>query len=174
MSDTAIEIRAGAGDGNGQAKGDGGGGPAPRPVVTPEAVAAADGSLAARLRAKREELARRTKRLRVPPDDVWNGELVLVVKAIRLRDNMSNVALITEATEQLLILDPDSGEFEPVAGGWEGIGELMGVSGAGEKVTLGEIVTAVCSTADVAGRLAEQVLSFILGRESKIEQALGE
>lgn len=159
MTEPAIQLRAPAPD---------------EPVVTPDAIAEAEGTLAARLRAKRDELQQRTKRLKVPPDDVWNGELVLVAKPVRLRDNMSNVALISEATEQLLILNADTGEYEPVEDGWEGIGQLMGVSGAGEKVTIGEIITAVCSSADVAGRLAENILSFILGRQSQIEQALGE
>lgn len=141
-------------------------------VVTPAHEATQKGTAAARLRAKAQELRQRTKRFDVPPDDVWGGELVLVAHPVEIKSNMPNVKLIFDATERLELLDPDTGQFEEIQDGWFGVGRLMGLTG--DEVTAGQIITAVCSSKEVVGGLAEQVLAFIMGRQSQIEQALGE
>lgn len=143
----------------------------PSDVVDAEQVAEAEGSLAARLRAKQEKLKNRTKRFFVPPDDVWEGELVLVAKPIKLRANMPVRALVVEATHHLEMLNEETGQYETIEDGWEGIARLMGLK---QQISLGEIAQAVCGSPDVLAAFSEQIVAFIVGRQSQIEQALGE
>ena len=140
--------------------------------VTPDDTAKATGSLTARLEAKKQLLESRTKRIPVPPDDVWAGELMLICKPVPIRTNMPFAALVEQATVGLEILNPDTGAFDPVEDGWVGIGRLMGIDT--RRVSVGQVITAVCSSREVLAGLAEQILAFITGRQSTVEQALGE
>lgn len=136
----------------------------------PEQVAAAtDGSLAARLRAKHAEIQQGTETFDVPG---WDGDLVVKAKVLRdrkrLAEGISNEALVVEATEQVLYRD-DDGELRDI-GGWKGVGEIMGLTG----VTLGQVVRAVLDNPLRLDGFAEQLISWMMGRRSRIEQVLGE
>lgn len=144
-------------------------------------------SLAARMQARAAQLKARTKPMEVPPHDVWSGELVAVMKAVPIKHGQTFASLIVEATDHLMAYDPDAGDFRREEdgtftadstgswrrlSGWGEIGELMGL--VGDRVTLGQIVTAVCGSEDVLGGFAETVIAFIMGRQSAIERFLGE
>lgn len=143
----------------------------PATHVGPDDVAEVDGSLAARLRARSEKLRERTQRIPVPPDDVWNGDLVLVIKPAKVKDRMSKAALIADATDHLEFRT-ETGQFETIPDGWVGVGRLMGVDDG--AVTVGQIITQVCSSQEVVGALGNDVLEFIFGRAVAAEQELGE
>lgn len=137
---------------------------------TPEQAAEVDGSLAARVEAHAQKLGRRTKRIAVPPDDVWEGQLVVVVRPAKVEGNMPYVKLIADATDHLELLDDRTGRWDRVDG-WAELGAIMGVTG----VSVGQIIKTVCDRSDeIVNGLGEQVLAFIMGRQSLIEQALGE
>lgn len=160
-------------------------------VVSEEQGALADGessSLAARMRAKAAQLQQRTKAIRVPPDDVWNGSLVAIIRPVTVKPGTRFEALVVEATDHLFVADEgggwtrdeDSGEFEQASDGgewrwldsWADVGELMGV--AGEGVSLGRMVVAVCGSRDVLAGFAESVMAFSMGRRGALERVLGE
>jgi hypothetical protein len=139
---------------------------------TADQVAEAEGSIAARVQAKAQKLGRRTKRIPVPPDDVWEGELMLIVHPVKVQGNMRYAKLIADATDHLELLDSRTGEWDRVDG-WAELGGIMGL--ADGAVTVGQIILAVCdSSQEVVNGLGEQVMAFIMGRQSIIEQALGE
>lgn len=184
MSTDPLTITQGAGEGAGAPPApDLGGQPLEPPAsldeVSAEQVAQFEGSTAARLRAKTAELENRTKQFDVPPEDVWNGELVLLAKPCKLRQGQTGLQLIAECTADVLVMD--GGALRPVAevagsgglSGWEGVGRLMGV-GEAEKVSVGQIITKVCSSDDVVGAWGDKLVGWILGRRSAIERALGE
>jgi hypothetical protein len=134
--------------------------------------AAFDGSLAATMRARAERLAKRTKEFSVPPWDVWGNDLVMVAQPVRLREGMSYVQLIIDATAKVLYRDDATGDLQEIPDGWAGVAKIMGL---GENVTLGQVVKRVCGSEEALGvGLAEPVMAFIVGRRSQIEQALGE
>ena len=141
------------------------------PAPTPESVAdAVDGSLAARLRAKHAEIKKGTEQFDVPG---WDGDLVVEVRALRdrkkLAAGMRNEELILDATTSVLFRDED-GELKDI-GGWGGVGRIMGLTGDG--VTLGAIVRAVLDNPLRLDGFAEQLIAWMMGRQSAIEQALG-
>lgn len=154
----------------------------------PEAVSeATDGSAAGRLRAKQAELSRSTKEFGLPGwfnTETGNYDLVLVPKSIsdrkRLAAGMTNEQLIVAATARILERT-DDGELVEIEGCWAGVGAALGITG---DVTLGKIVRTTLAIVDEAGEvveaplrvdgLAEQLIAWMMGRRSQIEQALGE
>jgi hypothetical protein len=130
---------------------------------------AADGSLAGRLRAVLTDEGERTREFPVPGRD----GLVLVARAVRDRKQidagMSNARLILEATDRLLLRDEDGGT-ETIEGGWQGVADIMGAS----EESLGRVVTAVLDNPLRLDGFAEQLITWMMGRRSQIEQLLGE
>jgi hypothetical protein len=138
---------------------------------SPEEIAdATNGSLAARMRAKHEEIKKSAKQFPVPG---WDGDLVIVARVLRDRKKLSagltNEQLIVEVTTQVLYRD-EEGELKD-CGGWQGVGKLMGVSG---DFTLGQIVRAVLDNPLRLDAFAETVIAWVAGRQSVIERVLGE
>lgn len=146
------------------------------PAVTPDVVAAFGGTTAARMRAKHSQLRARTREFPMPPADVWGDDLVLVAKPVKIEDGMTNVEVIAEATTEIR-LRGDDGQLRAVPEDWAGLGRLMGVVSDdpdGPPVSVGQIITAVCSSREIVGALADDIIAFTLGRRSRIAQALGE
>jgi hypothetical protein len=150
--------------------------------ITPEHEAHDVGTVAARMRAKRDELRHRSKDFPVPPEDVWGGDLVLRARAADVRAGMTNVGFVGEATAAMLVRD-EKGELRPVEDvpgsggtpGWAGVGRLMGIvtDANASGVSEGDVILAVCSSSAIVGALADTLVAWVLGRKGLIEQALG-
>lgn len=149
--------------------------PVERPVAavgpTSEQVAdAVDGSLAARLRAKAQEAQQHsTKQFDVPG---WDGDLVLVARLIRDRkriaQNIRNEQFIVEATSDVLFRD-DQGELQSL-GGWQGVAKAMQLPDA----TLGQVVRTVLDNPIRLDAFTNDLVTWMAGRRSDLEQLLGE
>jgi hypothetical protein len=102
----------------------------------------------------------------------WDGDLVLVAKVVRdrkqLAAGMTNEQLVVEATTQVLYRD-DDGELQDI-GGWQAVGEIMGLS----NFTLGQVIRGVLDNPLRLDGFAETLISWMMGRRSAVEAALGE
>lgn len=133
-----------------------------------EVAAATNGSIAARMRAKHAEIKKGTERFDVPG---WDGDLVIVVTALRDRkqiaSGLTNEQLIVESTTQVLYRD-DDGELQDI-GGWKGVGETMGLT----NFTLGQVIRAVLDNPLRLDGFAEKIVAWMAGRQSALEAVLG-
>jgi hypothetical protein len=141
----------------------------PDPVDMADAL---DGSLAARLRAKHEQIRQGTKEFPVPG---WDGELVMVARlpdrALLADENLSNERLIAECTQKVIFRH--EGEMREVPNGWVGVGQLMGLT-EGDHVTVGQIISTVLDNELRLDGLGVDLTAWIMGRRSQLERVLGE
>lgn len=128
-------------------------------------------SLAEKLRAKRAEIEAGTQQFPVPG---WDEELVVEISPIKDRKTvakgLTNEQLILAVTRRVLYRD-DDGELHDI-GGWEGVGQVMGL--AGPNVSLGGIVREVLDNPLRLDGFAADLLLWMMGRRSVIDQVLGE
>lgn len=151
------------------------------------AAAATDGSPAGWLRATQQKLAKATQQIGMPgwlDPDTGEFALMLEVKSIsdrkKLTGAITNEAFIVDATVRVLRRNED-GQLQEILGGWQGVANGLGL---GASATLGQAVRATLGTVSDDGELvesplrvdalAQEIMAWMTGRRSAIEQALGE